>query len=202
MQIVIADRSLPGAPSITGASGADGKTVLDFAPADQKAAQFLVLRSGRADDLSVVIGDPLPGSARQFTDLYVSPGGKYWYRLVAVDKNGNRSDPTRPVAIHVGSPQMPAPPAPTAQYASTPFPHVVLQFQAPPAGLSLIVERQVANDPLASAWIRIAGPMIAQTATDNAMPAAARVGYRISYVSDDGKVGPASTAVTVASGKQ
>jgi len=201
VQIVVADRSLPGAPSITAASGADGKTVVDFSPADQKAAQFLVLRSGSADDLGVVIGDPLPGNARQFTDLYVSPGGKYWYRLVAVDKNGNRSDPTRPVAIHVGSPQIPAPLAPTAQFASTPFPHVVLQFQTPPAGLSVIVERQVANDPIASGWIRIAGPMIAQTAADNAMPAAASVGYRISYVSADGKVGPASTAVTVASGK-
>jgi hypothetical protein len=42
----------------------------------------------------VVIGDPLPASARQFTDLYVSPGQNYWYRLVAVDKNGNHSDPT------------------------------------------------------------------------------------------------------------
>jgi hypothetical protein len=201
VQIVIPDRSLPGAPSIMGASGADGKTVLDFAPADSKAAQFLVLRSGRADDLGVVIGDPLPGSARQFTDLYVSPGANYWYRLVAVDKSGNRSDPTRPVAIHIGSPQMPAPSTPTALYAGAPFPHVVLQFQAPPAGLSVIVERQVANDPVESGWTRIAGPMVAQSATDNAMPAAASVGYRISYVSADGKVGPASNAVTVASNK-
>ena len=184
-----------------GASGADGKTVLDFVPADDKAAQFLVLRSGRAEDLGVVIGDPLPGAARQFTDLYVSPGEKYWYRLVAVDKNGNRSDPTRPVAIRIGSPQIPAPAAPTAQYASTPYPHVVLQFQAPPPGLMLIVERQVAGDPVAAGWIRIAGPMNAQTATDSAPPASGNAAYRISYVSTDGKVGPASPAVTATSGK-
>jgi hypothetical protein len=201
VQVVLADRTLPGTPSITGASGANGKTVLDFAPADEKAAQFLVLRSGRADDLGLVIGDPLQASARQFTDLYVSAGERYWYRLVAVDKNGNRSDPTRPVAIRVGSPQLPAPSAPTAQLASTPYPHVMLQFQAPPPGLMVIVERQVGNDATGSGWIRIAGPTTAQTATDSAVPASASVAYRVSFVAADGKVGPASPTVTLATGK-
>ncbi|MFZ0774548.1 MAG: fibronectin type III domain-containing protein [Candidatus Sulfotelmatobacter sp.] len=196
VQVVLADRSLPDAPSIMGSSGADGKAVLNFVPADQKAAQFLVLRSGREGDLGVVIGDPLPGDARQFTDLYVSPGEKYWYRLVAVDKNGNRSDPTRPVAIRVGSPQIPAPAAPTAQFAGTPYPHVVLQFAQPPAGLGVIVERQAGGDSLQSGWLRIAGPMTVQTATDSSVPSGS-VGYRISYVSADGRVGPASAAVTV-----
>jgi hypothetical protein len=208
VQIVLADRSLPDAPSITGSTGADGKTLIDFVPADQKTAQFLVLRSGREGDLGVVIGDPLPGDARQFTDLYVSAGEKYWYRLVAVDKNGNRSDPTRPVAIRVGSPQIPAPSTPTAQYTASPYPHVVLQFQTPPAGLRLIVERQeqAGNDQTktdqtrngqTNGWIRIAGPMTAQTATDNSLPASGSAGYRISYVASDGKVGPASAVVTI-----
>ena len=117
---------------------------------------------------------------------------------------GNRSDPTRPVAIRVGSPQIPTPPTPTAQYAGSPYPHVVLQFQPPPAGLTLIVERQdqtsddqTKNDRTKNGWIRIAGPMTAQTATDNHVPASASVVYRISYVSADGKIGPASTVVTI-----
>jgi hypothetical protein len=206
VQVAIADRSVPEAPSITGSSGADGKAVVNFVPAlpAEKTAQFLVLRSGREGDLGVVIGDPLPGNVRQFNDLYVSPGERYWYRLVAVDKNGNRSDPTRPVAIRVGSPQIPAPPAPTAQFAATPYPHVVLQFQPPPAGLTLIVERQIqtsngqtSNDQTNHGWIRIAGPMTAQAATDYSVPASASVGYRISYASADGKIGPASTVVTI-----
>jgi fibronectin type 3 domain-containing protein len=208
VQIVLADRSLPDAPSITRSTGADGKTLINFVPADQKTAQFLVLRSGREGDLGVVIGDPLPGDARQFTDLYVSAGEKYWYRLVGVDKNGNRSDPTRPVAIRVGSPQIPAPSTPTAQYTASPYPHVVLQFQTPPAGLRLIVERQeqAGNDQTktdqtrngqTNGWIRIAGPMTAQTATDNSLPASGSAGYRISYVASDGKVGPASAVVTI-----
>ena len=201
VQVVLADRSVPEAPSITGSSGADGKALLNFFPAlpVERTAQFLILRSGREGDLGVVIGDPLPGDARQFTDLYVSPGEKYWYRLVAVDKNGNRSDPTRPVAVRIGSPQIPTPPAPTAQFAATPYPQVVLQFQPPPAGLNLIVERQdqTTNEQTTHGWIRIAGPMTLQTATDNNVPKSGRVGYRISYVATDGKVGPASAVVTI-----
>jgi hypothetical protein len=198
VQVVLADRSVPEMPSITGSSGADGKALLNFIPAlpEDKTAQFLVLRSGREGDLGVVIGDPLPGAARQFTDLYVSPGEKYWYRLVAVDKNGNRSDPTRPVAIRVSSLQISTPPVPTAQFIGTPYPHVVLQFQPPPAGLNLIVERQdqTSKD---QGWIRIAGPMTAQNATDNNVPASGIWAYRISYLAADGKIGPASTVVTI-----
>jgi hypothetical protein len=201
VQVAIVDRSVPESPSITGSSGAEGKVLLNFVPAlpAEKTAQVLVLRSGSEADQGVVIGDPLPGDARQFTDLYVSPGERYWYRLVAVDKNGNRSDPTRPVAIRVGSPQILMPPAPIAQYTSMPYPHVVLEFQPPPASLSLIVERQdqTNNDQTKNGWIRIAGPMTAQNATDNNVPASGSVGYRISYVAADGKIGPASTVVTI-----
>ena len=155
----------------------------------------MVLRSGSEGDLGVVIGDPLTGDARHFTDQYVSPGERYWYRLVAVGKNGNRSDPTRPVAIRVGSPQMAAPPAPSVKYTADPYPHFALQFQMPPAGLSLIVERQEQKD---GGWIRIAGPMATDNATDNKVPSAGEVGYRIAYVSPDGRVGPTSAVVKIA----
>jgi hypothetical protein len=39
--------------------------------------------------------------------------------------------------------------------------------------------------------------MTAQTATDNNVPASGSVGYRISYLAADGKIGPASAAVTI-----
>ena len=196
VSVTLADRSVPEAPSITNASGLDGKAQLNFVPAlpTEKTAQFLVLRSGSDRDIGVVIGDPLPASAHEFTDLYTSPGERYWYRLVAVDKNGNRSDPTPPVAVRVGSPQMPAPPVPTAFYATAPYPHVTLQFQPPPVSLSLIVERQ---DQATGGWIRIAGPMSAQTAADNALPASTTLSYRASYVAADGRTGPASATVQV-----
>jgi len=199
--VTIPDRSIPQAPFITSADGANGKAQLSFVPSlpAEKSTQFLVLRSGRESDLGLVIGDPLSGDARQFTDLYVAVGERYWYRLVAVDKNGNRSDPTRPVAIRIGSPQIPVPPVPTANYLTTPYPHVTLQFQLPPAGLSVIVERldQSRTGTPQNAWIRIAGPMTAPSATDNRAPAHGDIAYRISYVSADGSVGPSSTIATV-----
>jgi hypothetical protein len=193
VQVVVPDRSIPESPLITAASGQNGKTQISFTPAlpAARTIQFLVLRSGAETDLGVVIGDPLSGNARQFTDLYVSPGERYWYRLVAVGANGNRSDPTRPVAIRVGSPEMPVPAAPTARYTTDPFPHIALQFAVPPATLSVIVERQEGD-----AWMRIAGPMQADNAADNKIPNSGTVSYRISYVSADGKVGPASPVAT------
>lgn len=197
VQVVVADKSIPEPPSITASSGEDGKAQISFVPALplERTIQFLVLRSGSEKDLGVVIGDPLTADARQFTDLYVSPHESYWYRLVAVGKNGNRSDPTEPVVIRVGSPQMAAPAAPTASYTTDPYPHIALQFPLPPAGLNVIVERQ---DGQSDAWIRIAGPMSAQSAVDNKVPASGSASYRISYVSADGKVGPASPSTPVA----
>lgn len=194
VQVVIPDRSIPEPPLITAASGAGGKTQISFTPAlpAARSAQFLVLRSGSESDLGVVLGDPLAADARQFTDLYVSPGERYWYRLVAVGANGTRSDPTKPVAIRVGSPAMPAPSAPAAAYSADPFPHIALQFAAPPAGLSIVVERQDGDS-----WTRIAGPMQAQSAADNKVPDAGNATYRISYISADGQVGPASPSATV-----
>jgi len=198
--VTIADRSLPSEPSITGVSGAEGKATVTFEPAPppEKTAQFLVLRSGRADDLGVVIGDPLPASARTFTDLYVSSGTSYWYRLVAVDKSGNRSDPTRPVVIRVAAPTIPKPATPTLQFVSAPFAHVVLQFGQVPAGLKVIVERQ---DQPNGPWLRIAGPMTASTASDSSASSSKAASYRISYVAADGTVGPPSEVVSTPSGK-
>ncbi len=198
--VAVADRSLPSEPFITSASGAEGKANISFEPADppEKTAQFLILRSGRVDDIGLVIGDPLPGSARTFTDLYVSPGASYWYRLVAVDKNGNRSDPTRPVVVRVGPPAIPKPPSPTLRLVSAPFPHIVFQFSQVPAGLRVIVERQ---DTKNGSWLRIAGPSPAATAFDNSAPPSGSATYRISYVSADGAVGPPSNAVATPNGK-
>ena len=193
--VALPDLSLPDTPSITAASGAEGKVQLSFSPAlpEEKTAQFLVLRGGSADDIGVVIGDPLPGSARQFQDLYVSPGESYWYRLVALDKNGKRSDPTAPVVVRVGAPAIPKPSTPALQFTAAPYPHVALQFAKAPAGLAVVVERQAGAGGF-SGWTRIAGPLGGDqlAVTDNAPPDSRPLAYRVAYVSAGGQVGPAS----------
>jgi hypothetical protein len=197
VSVSLPNLALPDAPSITAVSGADGKVQVSFVPAlpAEMTAQFLVLRSGRAEDIGVVIGDPLPSSSRQFVDLYVSPGESYWYRLVALDKDGNRSDPTDAVAVRVASPAIAKPPTPTLQLSTTSNPHVTVQFTKAPAGFAAIVERQAGGN---DAWIRVAGPVEDQSSVaDNAPPSVRPLAYRISYVSSDGKVGPASDPATL-----
>lgn len=202
VSVTLPDISTPEPPSITAASGANGKAQLSFVPAlpADKVASFLVLRSGSENDIGVVIGDPLPATARDYTDLYVKPGAHYFYRLVTVAKNGYRSDPTRPVIVRIGAPQIPAPTMPTAAFAATPFAHVTLTFAAPINGLAVFVERQTNNT---GPWLRIAGPTTSSTATDFQPKAGSQESYRITYQSADGTLGSPSTPVqlTIPSGK-
>lgn len=197
VEVTLADRSLPGQPTITSASGAGGKVVLTFAPAmpEERTAQFLVLRSGNAADQGVVLGDPLPGSARDYQDLYVSPGETYFYRLVAVDAAGNRSDVTDPVIVRVGSATIPKPAPPVLKAVSQPSPGVTLQFDKAPAGLSVVVERQ---DAPAKGWLRVAGPIDGTTASDYPPAGNSQVRYRIAYVSASGETGDPSDPVALA----
>lgn len=195
VSVVLPDTSLPGVPVITGADGAGGRARIAFASGlpSEKTAQFLVLRGGSARDLGVVMGDPLPASAREFVDRYVQPGASYWYRLVAVDANGNRSDPTDPVVVRVGSIEIPSPAAPTARFMTDPFPQVRIEFAAAPPGMAVMVQiRQGEN----GRWTALAGPIEGQSqALDPNPPARDPVFYRILYRDAGGAFGSPSAAV-------
>jgi hypothetical protein len=200
VQVSLPDRSLPGEPTITSASGAGGKVVLTFAPAvpEERTAQFLVLRSGISSDQGMVIGDPLPGSARQFVDEYVSPDETYFYRLVAVDAKGDRSDVTEPVIVRVGAAAIPRPAPPVLKAAVPPTTGISLQFAQVPAGLSVVVDRQDAPN---SGWTRVAGPIDGTTASDYPPANNAQVRYRIAYIASNGETSePSETVAIPASG--
>ncbi len=196
-RVTLPDISIPGPPTINSASGLDGKAQLGFEPAPptEKVASFLVLRSGAENETGVVIGDPLPPTARTFNDLYVKPGEHYYYRIVAVGKNGYRSNPGRQVVIRIGAPLIAAPAAPVAAFTATPFAHVSITFAAPTNGLAVIVERQAGGT---GPWMRIAGPTSGTTVTDFDPKPGMSHSYRISYQSADGTLGPASVAAQVA----
>jgi hypothetical protein len=190
--VVLPDTSLPGVPVITGADGSNGKAVLTFVPGmpEEKTAQFLILRGGSPTDLGVVIGDPLQGSARKFEDAYVEPGNDYWYCIVALDKDGNRSDPTRPVAVRVGAPAVPTPAAPTVQFTSDPFPQVKIQFANPPAGLTVMVE---VREGEGGRWLALARSAEGQSlVVDPNPPKKDPVYYRIVYRAANGATGSPS----------
>lgn len=196
-RVTLPDISIPDPPTINAATSLGGKAQLGFEPAppSEKIASFLVLRSGADNETGVVIGDPLPPSARNYSDPYVKPGEHYYYRIVTVGKNGNRSNPSRPVIVTVGAPQLAAPQAPSALFAATPFAHVTLTFAAPVNGLAVIVERQTSGT---GPWMRIAGPTSGTTVTDFDPRPGMLQAYRISYQAANGTLGPASVPAQVA----
>ncbi len=195
VSVTLADTLAPGAPRILAADGADGRTRLRFVPAEPaaEAVNFLVLRGGAADDPGVVIGEPLPGTARSWTDDWVLAGETYWYRLVALDAAGNRSAPGAAVTVRIGSGPVPAPPPPQARRVDAPIAGVELRFAAIPAGLAIVVQRREGS---AATWRTVAGPSSAERLIDAGAPAG-DLEYRLVYQARDSSQGPASASVVV-----
>ncbi|MDP2157065.1 MAG: hypothetical protein Q8K68_05090 [Nitrospirota bacterium] len=192
VEVLLPDNLSPNVPLIRAISGAGGKAVIDFVPAnpEQDTHQFLILRSGSDKDLGVVIGDPLPANARRFEDPFVDAGQEYWYRIVALDKTGNRSDLSRPVVIQIGTPEIPTPKKPVLTLTTSPFRHVKISFDPPPFGLSVIVESRKGND---QDWKKVTGPVSeVKEATDPSPGDKGKAQYRIVYRAANGALGKPS----------
>lgn len=195
VSVVLPDAAPPGAPRIIAADGSGGRALLRIEPAlpADDTVRMLVLRGAAADDVGLVIGDPLPGEARDWQDTWVLPGETYWYRLVAVDDAGNRSVPGAAVAVRVGSAEPGTPPVPRARRVVRPFSGVELRFTTPPPGLALVIERRAAGQ---APWRVVAGPLSGELTIDATAPAGP-LEYRVSYRTADGASGPPSSPVAV-----
>ncbi len=92
-------------PVIVGIAGRGDRVVVRFKPGDPEdlTHEFLVVRSESPTGAGVNVGRPLPGSTREWEDTTVSAGQYFWYRLVAVDGAGNRSEPSKPKWVSTGS---------------------------------------------------------------------------------------------------
>jgi hypothetical protein len=196
VEAALPDTVPPEPPRITEADGGRGVVRITFVPAPPEAdtSQVLVLRGGTPEDPGLVIGDPLPGSARTFEDSRVLPGQPYFYRLVAVDPAGNRSQPSRPVAVRVGSPELPQPAAPTARLVTEPFPRVVIGYPPPPTGFSVVIQRRSEGE---EGWLFIAGPTTTPEVADVHPPRKGKIAYRIVYQAGNGLQGPPSPSAEV-----
>ena len=198
VEVALLDMTRPSAPVIRAASGRGGVAELRFAPVApvRATAQFVVLRGGSKADPGIVVGDPLPGDARSFADRYVAVGDTYWYRLVALDRGGNRSEPSVPIVVRIGAIAVADAPAPRASFAGAPFAHVTIDFTAAPPGLDVFVQRS--NDD-GRRWRTIAGPMTGTQVVDASPPAKSRALYRIAYGTAQHVFGKSSppAAVTV-----
>lgn len=195
VSVQLRDQVAPHAPHIVAASGADGHALLRFEAAEpaQETAQILVLRAGSAEETGLVIGEALDGSAREWRDDWVQPGSTYWYRLVALDATGNRSDIGQAVAVRIGGGLLPAPAAPLARWVTRPVAGIELRFKSVPPDLAILVQRREGGR---DAWRTIAGPLAGEFTIDTMAPSGA-LEYRLLYRGGDGTIGPPSPVVAV-----
>ena len=191
VKAVLLDTVSPNPPRIMDIDGSNGKVVIEFraAPPETDVTSFLVVRSVSPEDPGLVIGDPLPRKATRFEDTFVAVGKKYWYRMVAVDAVGNRSDLSWARDVMVDNPPIPVPPKPALKVGSDPLRHVKISFERPKADLEVIVQRYVDGE----GWRALTGGIKnASDAADLSPPMQSRVKYRLIYRATNGVAGEPS----------
>jgi hypothetical protein len=194
LAVAIPAKGLPPAPFITGSETRDGRAVIRFKPGlpESRSSQFVVLRGGAPDDPGLVMGRPLPATARVYEDPFVQPGQSYWYRVVALDAAGRRSAPSTPVLAVIGTPAIPVADAPKLVLLKEPSVMVKIAFAAPPAGLDAVAERKLESETL---WLRLPGSTDKTELIDVDPPRIGKISYRIVYRAANGATGqPSPTA--------
>jgi len=192
LHVALRDLQPPPAPIVLSASGADGHVVLHFAPAEPaaKTAQVALLRADAPAAAALVVGAPVSGAAGTISDEWVKAGQVYWYRLVALDAAGNRSEESTAYAVRVAAVALPAPAPPTVLYAAQPAPQMTIRFEPPPPHVLAIVQVELED----GRWRAIAGPGATSPTVDRAPPSA-QARYRLVYVGESGGGGRVSEAV-------
>jgi hypothetical protein len=191
LRVALRNTEPPAPPVVLGVSGAEGRVQIRFAAAEpaEKTAQVALLRADSAADAGLVVGAPVSATAGNIVDEWVHPGQAYWYRLVAFDKDGNRSAESDGYSVRVGAVTLKKPPAPAVAYAQQPAPQMTVTYQPPPPHVRVLVQVQVDDGH----WRTIAGPTVEASAVDLAPPSA-HASYRIVYVGEGGGGGQPSDA--------
>lgn len=192
LTVSLSDITPPSPPYIARIDGADGRVRIEFAPTGpaEKSRQFLVLR-GDTPAAEVVLGEPLSGAERRYEDAFVEPGQSYWYRLVALDGQGNRSEAGPAAVVRVGSPAVPGARRPEVEYLAEPFPHARVRYADPPQGLAVMLQYKLSNMP----WIILAGPTESGGETSHVNLPSGDIQYRTVYRAADGNEGEPSENV-------
>jgi hypothetical protein len=199
LDVVLPERGLPPMPRVTGTATREGKAIVHFMPGlpEAKTSQFVVLRSASPEQWGVVLGRPLPAAAREYIDPFVRAGDSYWYRVVALNVRGDRSEPTDAVQVTIGTPPIPKPQLPKLQLLEKPFNQLKITFAPPPAGLGLVAvaERKVTSETL---WYRLPGTTTAGELLDPNPPPMGQVLYRVIFLAPNGVAGePSATTELV-----
>lgn len=196
VRVLLPDTLPPPTPRIVGARSEAGVIRLELRVGipEEETHQIAVLRSEDAREPGLVMGDPIPTASApmRFEDPHVSAGRIYWYRAVAIDRVGNRSEPSAPVPVPAERAEIPPARPPKARLAESPFRHVRVSFPAAPEGLETVVQARRAEGP----WLVIGGPaMGAGEVVDANLPEEGALDYRLVLRAEDGAEGAPSDPV-------
>ncbi len=191
LHVTLVDSGTPSPPHVLSVSGEGGHVRIHFAPAEPipKTVQVALLRSESPQEEGLVVGAPVAAGAGVIGDDWVRGGEANWYRLVAFDKNGQRSPTTDAYRIRVGAVNLPNPKAPAVSYAVDPAPRATLTFEAPPPHVRVLVEVESEDGH----WKKVVGPLDGTSALD-LNPPGPHASYRIVYVDESGGAGAPSAA--------
>lgn len=157
--------------------------------------KILIVRGNTEDDLGLVIDRPLKGEATSYTDKMVLPEEDYWYALIALDKDGNRSKISNKLLIRVGVPEIPIAKKPNCSFLAKPFRHVQVSFEKPADSFQVTIMRKTQDE---DRWTTIAdnvqnvGKII-----DANPPQKGTVSYALLYKTERGRLGPLSKSETL-----
>jgi hypothetical protein len=197
VEVTLLDTVSPNPPFINSISGKDGKVVLSFEPAPplEDVYQYYVVRSVSEQDSGLVIGDPLPAAQKTFEDTFVKVGQRYWYRIVAVDRAGNRSDPGMPRNVYVSNPPIPKASAPEVTKVEDPVRHFIITIGKIPERLAALIQFR---DGKEGPWLLLTeAPNNAQKAVDLGEHKKGSVQYRLIYQAANGVQGEPSEPVEI-----
>jgi hypothetical protein len=187
------DGRAPGQAVLIEARPANGTVHLGFrGPKDGPKFTFWIYRSTDARSVGAPIVKDVPQTATSYDDRSVTAGSLAVYRVRAVSANGPMGDLSDAKSVVAGGAAIPAPPAPAASFAASPFKHVNLRFAKPPHGMYVVV---YALDEQKRAR-RVAWNVSDDHAVD-ARPLSGSNTYSLAYVDAAGRRGVTSPSVTV-----
>lgn len=142
-------------------------------------------------------GDPATRPAEiTWTDTAVQGLVTYYYRLVAVDSVGNKSEPSRVVAGRAFDDARPASPVWNTPLPGASLNEIVLSWTLTITDISCLVQRRLAGvDP----WINISGWLArgAYTFTDTSRTPAVSYDYRLLVIDNHGRQNNAFNLLTI-----
>ncbi|MDI1302362.1 MAG: hypothetical protein PSX71_10685 [bacterium] len=190
----------PPVPRIMAAEAVPGKVTLTVsASGTRNTDRLLLLRAGDAVQQGLVLGEPrvLPATVdAAVVDDFATAGSTFWYRVVAVDAAGNRSEVSPAVMVRVPLAAIATAPVPKVRFDAQPLPHVTVSYPAPARNLRTVVQWRAGD--ASAPWYILAGPVTAAgDAVQVNVPHGVALAYRLVWVDAAANEGEPSAAATL-----